>query len=384
VVSRALAPVLVSLAIAFVACGDDRPPLLGDPSLGAYGSPDSGLFRDGATGPPTCALGPANGVCGCTELPLSGDPPNVYFVLDRSGSMNDGGKWSTIRTVVASVVSKLGPRIAVGAAVFPALGSADCDTGGEVFSVRRGDSPPSPGALSQTAIGLITSVTTIAEGGTPTAATLRAIAPKVEALAGKTFVILATDGGPNCDPVASCDSSTCIPNIENAAPECTPTGPSCCTPDQFGAESCLDSFATTQAVIALQSAGIPVYVIGVPGSGPYAGLLDQLAVSGGTARTGEPKYYRVDSTDTAAFTTALSQVAAKITATCTLALSTPPSDPSQVNVYIDGVVLPADPVDGWTLSGSTVTLVGATCAKVMAGDVLSVRVIEGCPTVQPN
>jgi hypothetical protein len=92
----------------------------------------------------------------------------------------------------------------------------------------------------------------------------------------------------------------------------------------------------------------------------------------------------VDTSDTSAFTTALAQVAAKITATCTFPLRSTPQDPSLVNVYADGNILPKDPANGWTISGSTVTLVGATCAKVSSGEVLEVRVIEGCPTVLPN
>lgn len=308
----------------------------------------------------------------------------MYFVLDRSGSMNDSGKWSTIRGVVASVVSKLGPRIAVGAATFPKPSTDTCRTGDEVFALRRGDTPTAPGALSTTAADLLVAIGVTASGGTPTAATLTALLPKLQALGGKTFVVLATDGGPNCDPLAACDSSTCIANIESSAPECTPTGPNCCLPSDYGPEACLDAYPTTAAVIALQKAGIPVYVIGVPGSGPYAGLLDQLAVSGGTARPTQPYYYRVDQTDTAAFATAISQVAAKITATCTYTLSTPPKDQSQVNVYLDDVVLPADAANGWTIQGSTVTLVGDACNRVLAGDVLSVRIIEGCPTVLPN
>jgi hypothetical protein len=138
------------------------------------------------------------------------------------------------------------------------------------------------------------------------------------------------------------------------------------------------------AVTAITKMGIPTYVIGVPGSAPYASVLDQLATAGGTARTSEPLYYRVDTTDQAALEAALSQIAAKITATCTLTLAQPPPDPTHVNVYFDNQPVPADPTNGWTLNGSTVTLVGAACQEVMSGAVLNVRVVAGCPTVQPN
>ena len=375
---------MASVLLVAVACGaSDKPKLLGDSFVGVTPGGDGGLNDD--AGVPTCESGRDQNVCSCTEVPLLGTPPNMYFVLDRSGSMDDDGKWTTIRGVVASVVTKLGPRIAVGAAVYPRWNGKACDSGGEVFPVRQGDTVAPNAALSKTAASLLASIPQIAAGGTPTAATLRALAPNLAALGPNTFVVLATDGGPNCNAQLTCPSASCIPNIESqGSPPCSPSGPSCCVSTKAGNEGCLDAADTVAAVTAIAKLGIPVYVIGVPGSGPYGALLDELATAGGTARQGTPLYYRVDKTDTAAFTATISKVAAQITATCTFPLTNGPADPGLVNVYLDGVVLPQDPVDGWTISGATVTLVGAACQQVLSGTVLSVRVIEGCPTVIPN
>ena len=149
--------------------------------------------------------------------------------------------------------------------------------------------------------------------------------------------------------------------------------------------ACLDSAATTSAVAALASAGIPVYVIGLPGASTYASLLDSLATAGGTALPASPKYYKVDSTSTsAALLATLKKIAAKIVATCEFKLKEAPKDPNLVNVYLDDVVLPQEPVNGWKIDGNTVTLLGSTCAKTLAGDVLDVRIITGCPTVGPR
>ena len=198
-------------------------------------------------------------------------------------------------------------------------------------------------------------------------------------------MILATDGGPNCNAGPSCTAAMCQPNIEGVQ-GCSVNGPSCCDPPMGYRESCLDSDATKSAVAALKAAGIPVYVVGLPGTSTpvYASLLDDLAVAGGTAQATSPKYYRVASANDNTLLTALKKIAAQITATCDFKLSETPAQANQVNVYLDEVVLPKDPVNGWKIDGPIVTLLGEACAKVLAGDVLDVRIITGCPTVEPR
>jgi hypothetical protein len=367
-------------AVLAAACGDEAPPFIADPG-GKDAAAD--VIFGGEAAPPTCNAGPDLGVCACTELGFLSDVPNLYFVLDRSGSMATDDKWTTVRIVVSQVMESLGPRASFGLTMFPMPSTTEaCVAGVQNMSVRPGDSPA--GTQGPTTKALLQITSGAPSGGTPTAETLGTLLPTLEALSGRTFVILATDGGPNCDGIATCNADQCIDNIE-AFTGC-PTGgpPNCCDPSLYGPLDCLDAQPTVDAVAAIAATGIPVYVIGVPGSAPYAALLDRLATAGGTARASEPLYYRVDSSDESALMTALSQIAAKITATCTLTLSEPPPDPSHVNVYFDDVAVPADPVNGWTLDGETITLVGSSCDEVMSGAVLNVRVVAGCPTVQPN
>ncbi len=106
-----------------------------------------------------------------------------------------------------------------------------------------------------------------------------------------------------------------------------------------------------------------------------------MAVAGGTAQPGSPQYFRVDTAAELTLLTTLRKVLARIVATCSFPLNTAPSDPGLVNVYLDDVLEPKDPANGWTLDGNVVTLVGSTCTRVMNGDVLGVRVIAGCPSV---
>ncbi len=380
VLGRAVAlAALASLAWS-VGCGSvDRPPPASESSSPGPSGPVSGggFGGDGGVSLPGCGTKADGSSCDCVDVPLFTDPPNLYLILDRSGSMSEDGKWDAVRSTVAALARGLGPRARFGAAMYPALSDV-CAPGREVLVTRDGDPPSASGADGPTTSALV-SVTNVApRGGTPTSASLAALLPTVRAIAGKTFVILATDGAPNCNGSATCTIDQCLPNMEGVCP----AGLNCCEAPTGGPENCLDASATVTAARSYAQAGIPLYVIGIPGSGAYASLLDQVAVAGGTPLPGSPKYYRVD--DKGQILDALKKVAARIVATCTYDLSADPASPDLVNVYLDGAVVPKDPVDGWSIDGKRVTLLGQTCERVLAGDVLSVRIIAGCPTVLPR
>jgi hypothetical protein len=298
--------------------------------------------------------------------------------------MAEDNKWGKVRLVVAKILRGLGPRANFGATLFPGFDDSEsCSAPRQVLPISPGDPPGAQDG--PTTKKLLTATQSPPSGGTPTAQALRDVLEHLRSAKGKTFVILATDGGPNCNAGASCTVDLCQPNIESA-PNCAPAGPSCCEPPNGFRESCLDSAATTSAVAALKAAGIPVYVIGLPGtSAPtYSKLLDTLATTGGTALPASPKYYKVDTSTEGVLLAALKKIAAKIVATCEFKLKEPPAQPNQVNVYLDEIVLPQDPTNGWKIDGETVTLLGDACTKVLSGDVLDVRIIAGCPTVEPR
>lgn len=376
----------LAAGLALVAgCGNERPPPAGSSSgIGAGVGGGAVAFIDAGTGskPPGCGQKDDGSFCDCVDVPLFAEPPNMYFVLDRSGSMAEGDKWSKVRVVVAQILRGLGPRANFGATVFPGFEQSACAPAKQVMPISPGDPPGSTDG--PTTKKLLATTSDAPNGGTPTAEALRAVLESLRNVRGKTFVILATDGGPNCNAAASCNFDQCQPNIENV-PGCSPGGPSCCEPPDGVRESCLDGAATLSAVSALRTAGFPVYVIGLPGTAAYGNLLDQLAVNGGTALPASPKYYKIASTaDNSALLKSLKQIAAKIVATCEFELKEAPTQANQVNVYLDEVVLPKDPANGWKLDGSTVTLLGQACDKVLSGDVLDVRIITGCPTVEPR
>jgi hypothetical protein len=136
---------------------------------------------------------------------------------------------------------------------------------------------------------------------------------------------------------------------------------------------------------------VKTFVFGVPGVALYASLLDQLAVAGGTAIAGatgspaSPKFYAATDASEATFISNIEAIAAQVLNSCDIALTAPPSNPAFVNVLLDGVTIPQDPVNGWSFDAdagaSEIILNGTACAQVQSGTATSVQVAVGCQTV---
>jgi hypothetical protein len=310
--------------------------------------------------------------------------PNLYFVLDISKSMLTDNKWVNVRQAAAGLIAELGPNARFGAAVFPNPGMDNCARGLEVMPLRLGDSQ------GATANAFLAATMQTPNGGTPTSATLQMLLPILRTFRGPTFAILATDGGPNCNSaIDTCPINQCTVDIDNSSPPTCSSGSTtnCCDPAVAGTGAgtgCLDGDATAQAVADLRAAGIQTYVMGIPGSSPYGPVLDQMAVAGGTARAGQPRYYAVNSPDEAALASGFHEIADSAMRSCLLTLRDQVANPNKVNVYVDANVVPNGP-DGWSLDGQTITLQGMTCANFAMGPGNTgpppVRVTQGCPTV---
>jgi hypothetical protein len=272
-----------------------------------------------------------------------------------------------------------------GATLFPTQDVA-CDSGEEILPLSAGDSLSF--ALSGKAGPVLTAL--MAEiyrrtprGGTPVAATLGALLPKLRNHGDQTYVFLMTDGGPNCAGSTQCGAESCIPNLDHAliADNVYCEAPlNCCERSLLGPENCLDQNGSLSAVSALAQAGVRTFVIGIPGSDAFSGLLDQLALAGGVARAGSPSYYRVSDADELIDT--VSQLGLGVALSCNLRLKEPPPDPTLVNVFFDGQLVPADPVNGWSfVDPQTVQLLGSSCDLLKTGDVLQADIVAGCPVV---
>jgi hypothetical protein len=384
----ALAAVFALAVLWPVACSNDRlaPPPGREPAVPEPADDAGPNLGDAGVEP--------SGPCGDQSIPAITNPPNLSFIIDHSASMGDElagsglSKYENARIALSRVLKAIGHRVNYGAAIFPGLdGVTGCEAGDQLMKVAPGDAP-SYARDDKTGPRLrdLLLRLTIADvdGGTPVAATLDAMRPVLTELAGETFVVLVTDGAPNCNRDLECSPSGCIPNIEGLSlggMACN-DGYNCCAPSSqlpTANLSCVDDDASIAAVSALADAGISTFVVGMPGSEPYVELLNVMAEVGGTAREGALKYYPVE--DTVELEASLKAIAASVSITCEIPLNYQPPDPDYVNVYFDGALVEYDPSDGWEWAESGHVIIrGEACDQLSAGDVLEVQVLAGCKT----
>jgi hypothetical protein len=270
-----------------------------------------------------------DGSCGATTLTATVRPVKVLLVLDSSKSMNQTppgfstSKWVAMRAALQTVLDQTKDSLAYGLELFP-QGASDANfcqmpAGAAVIGV-----PVAPGATSAPAI-LGAFDLTVPAGGTPTAAALAAALDYFTSGAGQNLpgdkvVLLATDGGPNCNATLTCGADRCTTNLDGLCPAAVSN---CC--EAGGANSCLDDTDAIDAAEKLLAAGIKTFVVGIPGSDVYAATLDGLAAAGRTTDAGvdagaPPTYFRVD--DTTGLTSVLLSITKSLIPVCSTSRST--------------------------------------------------------------
>jgi len=351
-------------------------------------------------------------VCGTQSKKADIKTVNMLLVIDESGSMKNPAssaatstKWQEMKLALNAALTSVQDDINFGLKLFPYAQNGFSSTASvtETCGVPTGqddvnvDIAPGAGNL-QTIINAVEQQTPA--GGTPTAKALEQAlayftAGRGSALAGQKFVLLATDGGPNCDSAVTCDKESCTVNMDR---ECGNGSPdislNCCDVAQ-GADanlSCLDRDAVVGAIAKLATAGIATYVIGIPGSEAYKATLNDMAVNGGVpnAASTDPsiQYYNVTAGNSLTdLTKAFEDITTKLVRSCDIELQSTPSDPSLVQVAMDCDIVPlvtqADSgASGFHIDYSNspahVVLTGTYCDRVTTVGAKSLDIIEGC------
>jgi hypothetical protein len=217
-------------------------------------------------------------------------------------------------------------------------------------------------------------------GGTPTRRSLESGTAYMAGLAdpqgGDKVILLVTDGEPNCNYPQPC---TCGSGYTpNAA------GTSCCRNGDCnyfcnGGDQ-LDDQGTGQVCAQAAAAGIPVYVIGMAAG--LGNVLDYLAVSGGRPRPMGPPYY-YEATSASQLEAAMNEIAADIIP-CSFPLQRQPPAPDDIDVLLNGVPVPRDPINGWSLSPDLMSIIfnGSACTNLQSlGQTADIQVTLNCPPI---
>ena len=329
---------------------------------------------------------------------LGSSRPNLYFVLDTSGSMAGrikNGQTTTLldasRQAIFDLVAELGDSLNYGIATFPGeLEPEDfgCAMGEELLPpLSDQDYCASEqvqvqfNAQFKRELNLLTP-----KGGTPLSPTLRNLEAPLLELQGTTTVVLLTDGAPNCNTEATCEVEDCL--LPTDFFSCGPTG-NCCAADATSAENpnpgswCIDEDSSVAIVAKLAEQGIQTRVIGIPGAQEYEPLMNALAQAGGAARSdeqGEESSY-FDVSDSTELLEALRTIGQGAATDCDIKLDATPADASLINVYVNNRLVTEDAKDGWELSERTISLKGDSCILLREGGLRNVRIVVGCPTI---
>src|SRR5690606_24704447 len=140
-------------------------------------------------------------------------------------------------------------------------------------------------------------------------------------LEGDKYVLLATDGGPNCNSDNTCDRMRCTPWLDGQGSEEN----NCCA---GAGEYCLDDESVLETIEALRKADIPTFVVGIPGTERYAPYLDAFAEAGGVPSDGEHAYYAVPADGgVQGLVDVLHEITQLLVRSCEVELASRPRDP---------------------------------------------------------
>ena len=327
-----------------IACGTSSYVGGSAPDGGAGGGnvPDAGSGSSGTGGD--------GGSCGSVVLRADHVPGKVVVVFDQSDSMSQafgdaGPKWKVASAAVVAAVSALQDELEVGAVFQPTAGASggvsSCPPvapisqppqipitdGGDFLSEWTAHFQPPWTLLLGTPLG---------DALVQTNDALSSPSP------GKTAVVVLTDGQPNCGETLS---------------------------------------GILAPVQQMAERGIKTWVVGLPGASGVKVLMD-IADAGGTGT------YLLPS-DNAALQGALAQITSNAIDQCTITLSPPPADPTQVHLVVTSAsngavtqIAQNQPGGGWSISnGTTVTLLGSTCSTAEAGGYSQIEFDYGCVTI---
>lgn len=275
----------------------------------------------------------------------TGDPADLLLVVDKSGSMDDPlqtgeRKWPVMRDALTTVVDQYQNGIRFGLVLYP--NDDECATG----TVRAPVAMQNASAITGELDG------TFPDGGTPTHTTLAAAGAYYAGVSspGARYVLLATDGEPNCGDPNDTEAPTVTESID--------------------------------AISSLRSSDIMTFVLGFGGNvNNHPDTLQAMADAGGTG-----DYFAANSPEELA--AALGAIAGEVgLPSCSFRLDRSPTDASELSVYQDDQPVSQDPSHqsgwDWDPGTNTLTFYGAACDAILGGQTDNVTIqFGGCGEVE--
>ncbi len=336
--------------------------------------------------------------------------PNIMLLVDKSGSMNlpanagnPGGpsRLDEMKSAMNTFFGTSGTIARYGLVTYPVPADqcAPANTVDVALPTATVDDVGTESTLAQQAQQVnerIQSITAL--GGTPTSGSVFFVAQEPElnrSVSGNNdnrgdYILLLTDGLPNCSPVNVQNLCDCAPNCDAPRIEACACTIASCNIAQTAAQNacsigCLDGDGSVGVISELATdRSIKTIVVGfgadlVGGDAPA--VLNAMAEAGGFARNCkknqdacgaeacdpvtklcETKYYAA--ADGAALSLALEEILKNIDSDpCQQVLSTRPSDPRFLAVIVDGQTLTVD-VDYRYDGDRAVEILGETCQKL--------------------
>ena len=295
--------------------------------------------------------------------------PDILILMDKSGSMEGSKYTQTVAAVTNAVTTPAAAQIQWGLVFFPNNG--DCGVGAAP-DVEIGPDGASqiPGVLTSTSPG----------GNTPAYKAVELAIQYYNLLVDDRphYILIATDGMPNCEGDAIPRMVTCTDDTQCLATEYCEPAPAplngLCMPRPK--DMAIDAIA-----LALQY-GIKTYVVGMDIDTGVAETLNRMAAAGGTARAGDPQYYPVS--DQASLEQALASISMQIIS-CTFALDQAPPQPQYIGVTVGAESVARDPTrtDGWDVDAEarTITFYGDACTALQSNPA-AVSVTFACTPIE--
>ena len=374
------APVWLALAVSLtaLACAGVTAPPPDTGSGGGGGAATTGAgggagsHTNTGAGGMGISIGVGGAMCGMQTFDVNRKPVEIFLVLDRSASMEDGAdgntasssnpsKWSQLIPALSTTITQADSSIAWGMKSFPEDGS-ECVNATMTTKIDVSVASGNAGALNTAVKALVD-----AGNGTPTGAAIRLATSYLSMLTtsgddSRKYILLATDGEPSC--------TGSIGSLSKAA---------------NSAAAATDSVA---AVTAAATAGFHTFVVGVATTKTTdASTLNQLAIAGlepsPDTRPGATRFYLASNQQQ--LVTTLESIVNPVASNCIFPLSSPPPVPDNIAVKVNGAKTPQDTghTAGWDYTDASLTALqvyGSFCDTIKNNG-NSVEIVFGCPGI---